>query len=289
MGIRTIRNGVLVLIALSVLLIASALSAAEQKAPDFSLQDLDGASVSLSDLKGKVVGLYFWATYCPTCDESFPIMQRLSNAPRGKGAVILGVNPQLSELAVRFLKKKGYKLRTLHDPYGKVSISFGVYAIPVMILIDRNGMIARKYFGEFPEKEISAAVDKLLRGLPLSSAPARYERIKLDSPPIWSSGRILVPMRGVLQWLGAGVTWNGKTRSVLAGKGSRTVEIVVGSRSALVGKKPVNLDAPAQLIKGRVYIPLRFVAESLGITVEYRPHDGGILLKSGSKCGLVAF
>jgi len=292
---RTIRYGILGLVVLSILLTASASCAAEQKAPDFALKDLSGANVSLGDLKGKVVGLYFWATYCPTCDASFPIIQRLSDSYVRKGAVILGVSPQLSELAARFLKRKGYKLRTLHDPYSKVAKSYGVYAIPVTILIDRNGMIARRYIGEVPEKEISAAIDKLLRGGPVASPPpkpksppAMCEPIALDSPPMWSSGRILVPMRGVLEWLGASVTWNEKTQSVTARKGSKGIEIAVGSRKARVGGKDVSLDVAAQMVNGRVYVPLRFVGEALGVKVEYRPQDGGILLKSGAKCGFVA-
>ncbi len=295
MRMHAIRYCVISLIVLSILLSASALSAAEQKAPSFSLTDLDGANVSLDGLKGKVVGLFFWATYCPTCDESFPTMQRLSDAYRSKGAVILGVNPQLSELATRYLKQKGYKLRTLHDSYAKVSKSYGVYAIPVMVLIDRNGMIARRYIGDFPEKEITTAIDKLLRGGSVATSHSKpkspsnmCEPIKLDSPPMWSSGRILVPMRGILQWLGASVTWNEKTRTVTASRGSKRIEIAVGSRRALVGSKGVGLDAPAQMVGGRVYVPLRFVGEALGVEVEYRAQDGGIRLKSGAKCGFVA-
>jgi peroxiredoxin len=295
MRMHTIRYGVLGLIVLSILLRASALSAAEQKAPDFTLKDLDGANVSLGDLKGKVAGLYFWATYCPTCEASFPIIQRLSETYARKGAVILGVNPQFSELAARFLKQKGYRLRTLHDSYGKVSTSYGIYGIPVTILIDRNGMIARRYIGEVPEKEISDTIDKLLRDSSVASSavkpkssPAVCEPIALDSPPTWSSGRILVPMRGILEWLGASVTWNEKARTVTAKKGSKSIEIAVGSRKARVGGKDASLDAPAQMVNGRVYVPLRFVGEALGVKVEYRPQDGGILLESGAKCGFVA-
>lgn len=292
MNRRTIRHGILGLLVLSVLLTASSSDSADRKATGFTLTDLAGEKQSLSGLEGKVVGLYFWATYCPECIRSFPVIQKLSSDYDRRGAVILGVNKQLPELASRFMQRNGFRLRSLHDPYGKVTSSYGITAIPVLVLIDKQGMVARTFFGRVSEKDVRTAIDSLLRGsTPVPSKQASSQEmceiIRLDSPPVRSSGRILVPMRGVFQWLGAKVVWSEKSRSVSAKKGSRSLAITVGSRNARVDGKTVSLDAPARLIKGRVYVPLRFVGQSLGARVEYRPQDGGILIKSGSRCGFV--
>ena len=290
MSISAVRRSIHSLLALCMLLIASVSTAADRKAPDFTLKDLDGKQQSLSALRGKVVGLYFWATYCPECVTSFPVIQRLSGAFGGR-AVILGVNKQLPELSKRFLNRSGFRLRVLHDPYGRVTNSYGISAIPVLILIDQRGMVGRTFYGAVSEKEVRATIDALLRGNTSStSVPKTHgmcEEIRLDPPPVRSSGRVMVPMRGIFQWLGAKVAWNEKTRTVAASKGLRRLEVKVGSLRAKVGGKPVSLDAPPQMISGTVYVPLRFVGQALGVKVDYRPQDGGILLKSGSRCGFV--
>ncbi len=272
------------------LLTASVSIAADRKAPDFTLKDLDGKQQSLGDLRGGVVGLYFWATYCPECVKSFPAVQELGREYGRRGAVILGVNRQLPELSSRFMERNGLRLRTLHDPYGRVTGSYGITAIPVLVLVDKRGMIARTFYGRISQREVCAALDSLLRWdapPPAKPSEAACEVIRLHSPPVWSSGRVLMPMREIFQWLGAKVVWSGKNRSVTAKKGSRSLRIAVGSRKASVGGKSASLDAAPRIIRGRVYVPLRFVGQSLGVKVEYRPRDGGILLKSGSRCGFV--
>jgi len=288
----TVRRGILSLIALCALLSAGASCSAERKAPDFTLADQHGVRQSLSSLRGKVVVIYFWATYCPTCAKLFPIVEKLNADYGRRGAVVLGMNAQLSQLADKYLRERGYRLRTLHDPYGKVSRSYRVPGLPVLTLIGKNGMIARTFIGQAPEKEVRAAIDKLLKGASLAaskpkSSSGMCEMVRLDAPPVRSSGRVLVPMRGIFQWLGAKVKWNEKARSVSASSGSRSLEVAVGSRRAKVGGKSVSLDAPPQMIGGRVYVPLRFVGQALGVKIEYRPDDGGVLLTSGSKCGFV--
>lgn len=286
-----VRLGVLGLLALTLLLSAIPSCAGERRAPDFTLADAKGTEYSLGKLRNRIVGLYFWATYCPECIKSFPSIEKLGSRYGRRDVVILGVNRQLPELASRFMDRNGFKLRTLHDPYGRVTGSYGITAIPVLVLVDKRGMIARTFYGRVSESDVGAALDSLLRGSALPQqkpSKAACEIIRLDSPPVWSSGRILVPMRGIFQWLGAKVTWSEKARSVTAKKGSRSLRITVGSRSARAGGKSISLDTPPKMIRGRVYVPLRFVGQSLGASVEYRPQDGGILIKSGSRCGFVA-
>lgn len=88
-------------------------------------------------------------------------------------------------------------------------------------------------------------------------------------PPVQQNGRILVPLRGVLEKIGATVRYSGPTKTIQATKGETKIELTLGERSASVGGKPVSLDVPAQAINGTTLVPLRFVAESLGADVRF--------------------
>lgn len=263
------------------------------KAPGFTLMDLEGGAQSLAGLRGKIVVLTFWATWCPSCVAQMPHTQKLSNDFKDEGVVVLGINSQQPRVAARFMLEKGYTLRTLTDPYGKVAGMYGVAFIPYLVVIDREGKVYRTFVGAGRQAEIRAAVAKLLEKKPRAStakaksAAEACEILQFDSPPVRVAGRILVPMRGVLEWLGATVKWNAPTRAVTAQKGPRRLSLRVGSRNARINGKSLMLDVPPQIMKSRVYAPLRFVSESLGMTVAYKPEDGGILLESASKCGFV--
>ena len=82
-------------------------------------------------------------------------------------------------------------------------------------------------------------------------------------------GRVMVPLRGVLERLGASVEWNADDRSLVATRGDRDVYLPVGSRLAQVEGRPVRLEAPAILVEGSILVPLRFIAESLGAAVKW--------------------
>jgi hypothetical protein len=80
-------------------------------------------------------------------------------------------------------------------------------------------------------------------------------------------GRVLIPLRAVVEALGAEVNWDPATQTVLGRKGDRGFSLPIGSRTATVNQSTVNLDVPAQLIRGNTMVPLRFVAEALGAEV----------------------
>ena len=82
-------------------------------------------------------------------------------------------------------------------------------------------------------------------------------------------GRVMVPLRTVLEKLGATVEWNADDRSLVATRGGRDVYLPVGSRLAQVEGRPVSLEAPAVLSRGTTLVPLRFIAESLGAEVKW--------------------
>jgi hypothetical protein len=91
-----------------------------------------------------------------------------------------------------------------------------------------------------------------------------------DTPPLIVKDRVLVPMRGVFEDLGALVMWNESQQLATAQmRGNRTISLAVGSGSAVVNGQPVALEVPAQLHRHRVYVPLRFVCAATGYQVAW--------------------
>lgn len=135
-----------------------------QKAPDFTLKDINGNSVSLASFKGKVILLNFWATWCPPCRKEIPSMNKLNELLKKKGLVILAVSTDRAVVDVKdFLKKTPVNFTVLVDYNLNVSRSlYKVFMMPTTFLIDKRGVIVEKYFGEqdwtHPEmlKEIEA-------------------------------------------------------------------------------------------------------------------------------------
>ncbi|MEJ5253486.1 MAG: redoxin family protein [Chthonomonadetes bacterium] len=138
-----------------------------QDAPSFTLTDMEGNTVSLGDLKGKVVFLDFWATWCPPCRESLPHTQSLSQHEKAKSGdlVVLAVNAREEVDKVKqFMQEKGFTFRVLMDKDGAVLNAYKVQGIPTFVLIDRQGKVAwvQVGFGPGTEKQMEEAVNKLL-------------------------------------------------------------------------------------------------------------------------------
>ncbi len=95
------------------------------------------------------------------------------------------------------------------------------------------------------------------------------EPVEFDTMPIIEDGRTLVPFRALLEKLGATVEWDEENQVVTATKGEDVIKLTIGKDVALVNDKEVKLDAPARLEEARTLIPLRFVAETFGFTVDY--------------------
>lgn len=104
--------------------------------------------------------------------------------------------------------------------------------------------------------------------------------VQFDQPPIVVGARVLVPLRGIFERLGATVEWEAGTRTVLAVSGSTVVELVIGRRTARVNDRVVQLDVPAMVVRGRTLVPLRFVSESIGAEVQYQDSTRTVLIFS---------
>jgi DsbE subfamily thiol:disulfide oxidoreductase len=117
-------------------------------APGFALPAPGGKKISLSDYRGKVVLLNFWATWCPDCRTEMPSMDRLYREFKGQGFEIVAVNVKdKREDALAFIKKNKISYPVMMDPEGDVGLLYGAFAMPTTYLIDRNGVVLARMWG----------------------------------------------------------------------------------------------------------------------------------------------
>jgi peroxiredoxin len=118
-------------------------------APDFSLSDLSGKTWSLSALRGSVVMINFWATWCPPCREEMPSINALNEIMRERDDfVILEVLYQdTPEKAAEFMKKNGYGLTVVVDTDEKVAESYGITRLPETFVVDKKGIVRKTFIG----------------------------------------------------------------------------------------------------------------------------------------------
>ena len=118
-------------------------------APDFQLEDTKGNRVALSDLRGKVVMVNFWATWCPPCKEEMPSMEQLNKIMAGEDFVMLAINTEKNgrSLVPDFLTKNPHDFTVLYDDEGTVQREYGVYKFPESFVIRKDGTIDQKVIG----------------------------------------------------------------------------------------------------------------------------------------------
>ena len=117
-------------------------------APDFTLADLDGNTVRLSDLRGKVVFLNFWTTWFPACRVEMPDIEEVYQKYRDQDVVVLGIDFQESTDTVRaFVEAGGYSWVFLMDTTGEVTVRYGIRPIPTSFFIDKKGIIRAAAIG----------------------------------------------------------------------------------------------------------------------------------------------
>lgn len=132
-------------------------------AEDFRLVDLEGKQQSLSQYRGKIVLVNFWATWCKPCTTEMPAMQTAYDQLRDKGFVVLAVNELEDEAKVReHITQYGHTFPVLLDRENKVANQFGVFGLPVSVFIDETGVV-REYIkgGLLTEQVILAAVGRI--------------------------------------------------------------------------------------------------------------------------------
>ena len=144
-------------------------SVAGERAENFSFQ-MDGKPAHLSDLRGKVVVLNFWGSWCPPCIEETPELNRLQKYIASRNAVVLGVAADEDPAAYQqFLQEHGVIFPTYRDPGTKnnispIAISYGTSMYPETYIIGRDGKIERKIVGyqEWDSPQMRAYFDSIL-------------------------------------------------------------------------------------------------------------------------------
>lgn len=135
------------------------------KAPLFTLNDVDGNQVSITDFRGKVILLNFWATWCPPCRDELPVFNKLRSDYKGKKFEVVAVSTDRSLPAIkRFLKKVPLDFIILHDKDIKTARSYKVFSLPTTFLIDRSGRVVEMFLGEmnWTSPELREKIDELL-------------------------------------------------------------------------------------------------------------------------------
>jgi peroxiredoxin len=138
-------------------------SLAGRRAQDFALQ-IPGAS-HLSDLRGKVVVLNLWASWCPPCLDEVQSLNRLQEEIGPRGGVVLGVSEDEDAAAYdKFLRDNHVVFPTHRDPTKKIKENYGTVLIPDTYLIDRQGRLARKIVGpqDWQSPEVMSSIEVLL-------------------------------------------------------------------------------------------------------------------------------
>ena len=146
---KTIASAVSLLIVLSGLLgMAARPPLIGSPAPEIVLKDLQGRDVKLSDLRGKVVLVNFWATWCKLCKEEMPAMQASYDRLRDKGFVVLAVN-ELEDTArvAEHIRTHGHTFEVVMDHNNQVANVYGVVGLPASFLIDPQGIVRERISG----------------------------------------------------------------------------------------------------------------------------------------------
>lgn len=151
---------------------AFGVASANVAAPDFQLTTLDGAEVSRDALRGKVVLVNFWATWCPPCRVEMPGFQDVYDRKNAEGFTILGVSTDAAgrEHVARYLREHDITYPVAMATGGVVKAFGGSRALPTSFLLDRQGRVRHTVTGIFTELALHQAVNRLLAE-PVEAAP----------------------------------------------------------------------------------------------------------------------
>ncbi len=118
------------------------------KAPSFSIRTDSGVPISESSFGGRLLVLNFWATWCPPCIEEMPSLDRLQQALKDSGVVVVGLSVDTNETAYRqFLSRANVSFLTARDPEAVVGDRFGTYRYPETYVINSKGVVVQKIIG----------------------------------------------------------------------------------------------------------------------------------------------
>lgn len=135
------------------------------QAPEIGLADLEGRQVTLTSLRGKVVLVNFWASWCPPCEKEMGDLQSLYTEEADRGLVVLGVNEgEEPGRAAEFLKRKGITFPTVLDQGMQVTVRYEVFGLPNSFFIDANGVVRARVVGPFSLEDMRGHLDRVRQG-----------------------------------------------------------------------------------------------------------------------------
>ena len=142
---------------------ASAEVSAKTPAPDFSLKDLSGKTIKLSELKGKKVYINFWATWCGYCDQEMPDIEKIHNEFKDQNLIILAIDVAESDYIVKkYIDEKDLNFTVLLDKDGKISTNlYKVSGYPTSVFINSDGTISNTIEGMMTFEGMKSEIVKL--------------------------------------------------------------------------------------------------------------------------------
>ena len=134
-------------------------------APDFVLTTYDGQRLQLSDFRGQVVLLNFWASWCPPCRVEAPVLQRAAERLDSAGLVVIGIDVWDDETQARaFLDEFGVTYPNVEDTTRSIPVEFGVTGLPETFVISRSGVLVSRWVGPINDEQLADLVAPLLEG-----------------------------------------------------------------------------------------------------------------------------
>ena len=137
-------------------------------APDFTLRTFEGDVFNLSDQRGKVVVINFWASWCVPCREEAPILQDVWERYRGQGVVLVGVaDLDVERDALAFIDEFGITYPNGLDMGKRISTSYKIKGVPETFIVDQDGNIVEFYIGPAQAGQLDAILESLLKSKPV--------------------------------------------------------------------------------------------------------------------------
>ena len=135
-----------------------------REAPDFTLELFDGNTLTLSDLRGQPVVVNFWASWCATCREEAPDLEKVWRDYKDRGVVFVGVNvSDARQDALDYIEEFDITYGNGPDPGKRIYDTYGITGFPETFFVSREGVVVRKYVGPLDEQTLAGFVEEVLR------------------------------------------------------------------------------------------------------------------------------